>query len=212
MTTPLSNSKVSALSIEGSVFALFEEWLSRWFDGGSHVIGANSENLLTQGGENLLTQGGENLVIGAPTLFPNAFLRFQQSNLPELGGKIGITAVWVSDSVIAKRWENVEGEMQEVVTAWANWFFMIRAEGKASDKGDNSTKRCRTGADLLFALLQNSNATRALAQRGISRFRPQTPRLMSEGKTQDKPDQFYSLRMVPCRAQLRYAVLSQVAA
>lgn len=215
MTTPLNSNPVSALALEESVFTLLEEWLRRWFDGAPHAIGAHVPEvpLTTQAPDPLLTQAAEELVAtSAGILFPTALLRFQQSSLPELGQNLGLTAVWVGDSVISKRWENVAGEQQEMVTATANWFFLVRAEGKANERGDNRDKRCRTGADLLFALLQNSHATRALAQKGMSRFRPQTPRLMSEGKTQDKPDHFYSLRMVPCRAQLRYAVLSQVAA
>jgi hypothetical protein len=203
---------VSAVAIEATVFALFEEWLRGYFDGGRHAIGAHAEEmpLSTDGNTTLTTDADEPLTADITQIqFPEAVLRFQQSGLPALGGKVGLTAVWVHSSDLRKSWETVGGATQEMQVARATWQFIVRAEGPANSTGDNAERRCRTAADLLHAILANSAASRPLAQKGLHRLRPDLPRLLSEGLGAPGKDLQYRARLVTCRGQLRYPIYSQ---
>jgi hypothetical protein len=208
----LTNAAVSAIQLEESAFKLLEEWLKFYFDGGEHPIGGHTvEHILgTEASEPLADEEDEELGEEIATIkFPTAHLRFQQSSLPALGDNIGITVVWVTSSAPRRDWETVDGRTQQVMTQTATWFFFIRAEGKADATGANAQARCRTGADLLYALLLNSKTALPLAQKGILKVRPENPTVVSEGKGNDKPDLNYIVRMLKCSARLRFPVLSQ---
>ena len=149
--TPLNHPAVSELALEGSVFALFAEFLAGYFDGASHAVGGN-----------------------APAVFPKAVLKFQQSALPQPLKGAGIAMVWNSPTLVTKRWD---GSGQEVATTSARWNFWIRTE--LADSGD-AKALCQDTAQKLFGLLANSAATQALAQKGIHRLRPMTPSLVTD--------------------------------
>lgn len=203
---------VNAVAVEASAFALLAEWLAYYFDGESHPLGTQEfeEALTTETLEALTTEEGEALTESVPGIsFPVAHIRFQQSDLPKLGTAIGLTVVWVVPGKARRDWETVAGQRQEMVTLPVTWFFFVRAEGPAGSTGENAQQRCRTGSDRLYALLQNSHATRPLAAKGIHKLCPDSPGVMSEGKGGDKPDLNYVVRMIQCRGLLRYPVYSQ---
>lgn len=133
-----------------------------------------------------------------PVTFPSATLRFQQSAQPQPLTGVGISAVWVSASNIKRYWE----KGQQVSLDNAAWFFLVRA---ATDDA-----ACRTTGDRLFALLSNSAGTKELSEKGIHKIAPSNPQLISEGKgSPGTPDLNYITRLVPCKARLRYPILSQ---
>lgn len=181
----MTASSISALAIESRFFALWQEFLAGYFDGQSHTVGAN------------------------PAIaFPSAYLRFQQSLLPQPIDGVAITAVWVRPSYFEKKWDTVNGGRQEVVFARFGMMFWVRAQMVSSGTG-NSAFKCTQAAELLFGLLQNSAATRPLAGKGIHRLRPSSPQLVSDGSGSRPNDPSYALRVVTCDGRLHYPVLSQ---
>ena len=183
MNTPA----VSEAAIESSVFELFNEWLKDWFDGNAHSIGAN-----------------------AAVTFPKVVLRYQQDKLPQpLSDQIGISLVWVNTSKVRTVWKSNSATVavrkdQQIANIQTVWLFMVRSELE-------NKKNCRAVAELLFAILNNTNATLPLAQKGIHRLRPMPPQLISDGgRRMEKPDLNFCLRMVQCSGMLRYPVFSQV--
>lgn len=183
----MNSPAVSEGQIESSTFNLFNEWLKGWFDGGTHAIGGN-----------------------AAVTFPKAVLRYQQDKLPQpLSDQVGISMVWVNTSKVITSWKLalVAGSLparQQIANVQTTWLFMVRSEVE-------NKKNCRAVAELLFAILNNTNATLPLAQKGIHRLRPMPPQLISDGgRRMEKPDLNFALRMVQCGGTLRYPVLSQV--
>lgn len=165
---------VNAQAIEASVMNLWHEFLSGFFNGQPHVIGAAAEAVV----------------------FPVADLLFQQSAPPQPMSNPAITLVWCDGAPRRRRcWEMTGGRRQEMFYQGVYWNFWIRASGT------NSRRACRQVSDLLYALLCNSAATHPLAQRGIQRILPQTPRVVQETD--------YALRLITAGATLRYPVLSQ---
>lgn len=188
----MNSPAVSEGQIESSAFNLFNEWLKGWFDGSTHAIGGNPA-----------------------VTFPKAILRYQQDKLPQplnepnLGlALVGISMVWVNTSKVILSWKLnlVAGSLptrQQIANVQTTWLFMVRSEVE-------NKKNCRTVAELLFAILNNTNATLPLAQKGIHRLRPMPPQLISDGgRRMEKPDLNFALRMVQCSGTLRYPVLSQ---
>jgi hypothetical protein len=191
----MNSPAVSEGQIETSAFNLFNEWLKSWFDGGTHAIGGN-----------------------ATVAFPKAVLRYQQDKLPQpltepnFGlALVGISMVWVNTSKVILSWKMspVAGGVparQQIANIQTTWLFMVRSEVE-------NKKNCRAVAELLFAILNNTNATLPLAQKGVHRLRPMPPQLISDGgRRMEKPDLNFCLRMVQCAGTLRYPVLSQVSA
>jgi hypothetical protein len=181
----LNSAAVSELKIESSVLELFNEFLKGFFDGGSHAVGGN-----------------------ASVLFPQAELRFQQASHTEPLNGVGISMAWVTGSLPKYHWETVNGTRQQMALMRPRWMFFIRAQLAESGSG-NAKAAAQNAAQLLFALLENSAATKPLAQRGIHRLRPSSPQLISEGPGAIPGDPAFAMRMVGCSALLRYAVLSQ---
>jgi len=186
MSEPLTNPSVDANAVETSVMKLCQEFLSRYFDGGQHDVGA-VENVQ----------------------FPQAELHFQQSAVTQpldaaaqpgpgtsitLVGSEGSRRKWTA-------WENVSSGLtsaatrQEMVYERVDWNFWIRATGT------NARAACKLASDRLFGLLNNKAETHALGAKGISRVRTSAPRAIQEVD--------YVLRLVTCGATLRYRVLSQ---
>ncbi|HEV2329023.1 MAG TPA: hypothetical protein VGY56_09580 [Verrucomicrobiae bacterium] len=188
----MNSPAVNEAALETSTFDLFNEWLKGWFDGNAHAIGA-----------------------GQPVTFPAAVLRYQQDKLPQpLGGQVGISLVWVNTSKVIYSWKmspvpsgngtNATPARQQVANIKTTWLFMVRSEVE-------NKKNCRSVAELLFAILNNTNAALPLSQKGIHRLRPMPPQLISDGgRRMEKPDLNFCLRMVQCNGVLRYPVLSQV--
>ncbi len=192
MPTTLTSPAISELKIESGLFTLFNEFLKRFFDGGSHAVGYN-----------------------APVVFPAAELRYQQAEHTSPLNGVGISMVWVAGSNIRYHWETVAAgpsatgrTLQRMAVMRANWMFMIRAQIVNSGTGNAKALAQQTG-ELLFAVLQNSAAVKPLGQKGIHRLRPDAPRLLSEGSGAKPGDPTYAMRLVTCAGTLRYPVISQ---
>ncbi|HEX3800240.1 MAG TPA: hypothetical protein VH413_16210 [Verrucomicrobiae bacterium] len=194
----LNSSAVNGLNLEGSVLALFAEFLAGFFDGGNHAIGAN----------------------GA-VKFPVAQLRSQEAPLPKtLDAAIGLSTVWVAPSSVYTYWDTLtqaeiaalpEGSepavRQQRACGHATILFLIRSSETGGDP--NAQKQVQDGAGLLFGLLQNSLATEPLAQKGIHRLRPMPPRMAFPGDGAPSADLAYRLRILSCAVKLRWPLVSQ---
>lgn len=202
MTAPA----ITEWTIESGTLALFAEWLGIYFDGVSHTVGNVAQ------------------------IFPKAELRFQQSALPQpLAGDanagLGISVVWVRPGKVELCGEWVQPptlspnpapamSRQQVAYVPGSLMFFVRAQGptrsgQPEPGTGNAKKRAQDAAQLLFGLLQNSSATKALAQKGIHKVRAESPALVSQGVGSKDVDLNYATRLVSCRMRLRYAVISQ---
>lgn len=179
----LTKPALNAMDLEGSALALWQEFLALWFDGAAHAAG------------------------GHPAVtFPKADLRFQQSALPQpladaatgTPPGLGLTAVWTSPASVHPAWETVGARRQQVHLADTQFLFFLRAAGPQATSA-SPAKVAATAAGLLFGLLTNSHATKPLAEKGIHALRPATPVLVA--------DTLHAVRLVTCRARLRYPVL-----
>ena len=185
---------VNELAVEGSVYALFAEFLAGWFDGGSHAVGANVAVAFPK----LFQSGTPNPVLNN--------LRFGQSAVPQPLKGLSITMV-LSAGATRKVWEsNLDlapgvPTRQQIAYMKARFNFWVRAETAAGSDGD-ARKQCLNCADRLHAVLDNAAAVKPLAQKGVKRIRPQAPQPVAETS--------YILRLLPVTAVLRYPVLSQV--
>ena len=168
--------------LEQSTYDLFAIWLKSYFDGAAHAIGGN-----------------------AGVMFPKAALGFAQSALPQpltaSGPQVGITMTFAADTGrnVSRRWEvGPPGTgRQQMFYKPMRWNFWVRCE-TADDK---ARALCMNAAQLLESILANAACTRPLAQMGVHRIRP--------GSAVPVADTTYILRLVPCHATLKYAVLSQ---
>lgn len=173
--------------------ALWNEYLSGWFDGNMHAVGGNA-------------------AVG----FPSATLRFQQSAQPQpLAGEtpalpgpgVGISVIWVRPSHPKIYWEWIRdlsgggSSRQQIAYAPCHFIFFVRAAGPAGPTGNAKALASQTG-DLLYGVLNNSSASRPLGEKGIHKLRPETPVLVSG-------DASYELRLVNCGVVLRYPIRSQ---
>lgn len=178
--TTLTKPAVSELAVCGSTLDLFCEFLTGYFDGAAHAVGAN-----------------------VPVIFPKAELLFQQAPITQPSDKapgavrdtLAITLVWNDPVKKWRAWETVDNERQEIMQAAASFNFWIRATGT------NAKAQGKLAADRLAALLDNSGATRALGQQGILRVRAGEPRAVASGE--------FTLYLLTATAQLRYAIKSQ---
>jgi hypothetical protein len=153
---PLTNPAITELTVEKATLNLIAEFLGQFFDGNTHVVGANTT-----------------------TVFPKATLKFQQSHQPQEGAVLGITTVWNAPSDKVLRWEVVSGARQQMAYAKTLLNFWVRCELMANAKG-NAREQCRDAAQLLSALMGNSGATRTLHGKGIHRIRSGTPQAVAD--------------------------------
>lgn len=190
----LNSKAVDGLDAEGSALALWQEYLAGYFDGGTHLVGRMS------------------------VVFPKATLRFQEASLPQPLKGLGISVVWVTQVRTERRWEVLTAPDlallpagtpadQERVQAHCSFLFLVRALTAGSN--DNAQQQVQAAAGKLFGLLQNTAATEPLSEKGISKIRPTPARMAFPGDGAPGADQGYRLRVLSCRAILRWAVASQ---
>ena len=193
----MNSPAINELGLEGSVYALFAEFLAALFDGGTHDAGGNRA-----------------------VQFTAAVVRFGQSAVPQPLRGASITMV-LSAGHARLAWENVPTEYpeqlpyrnpggyddaqtvtrQQMAYLQVRLNFWVRAEEQARE-GENARELCLKTCDLLHGVLSNAAAVRCLAQKGVKRLRPGAPQPVSETN--------YSLRLLPVTATLRYPVRSQV--
>ena len=178
---------INETCLEKSTYDLFQAWLSSFFDGGAHAVGGN-----------------------AGVVFPRAALGFAQSSLVQpmnpiaaapgtspAPALVGITMVLAGGPhKVQRRWDTVEGQRQQVYYKPVHWNFWVRC----ATAGDEARSECMLAASRLEALLANAATTRVLAQNGVHRIRPGTVEVVA--------DTTYILRLLPCAATLRYAVVT----
>jgi len=193
----LSSPAINGTDPEGSALAIWNEFLSGYFDGGTHAIGA------------------------MPVQFPTATLRFQEASQPQPLAGVGISVVWVAPSRSTRRWDVLTSvEMvalpagtspnQERMRAHCAFLFLVRAMVADGATGDNAQKQVQSAAGKLFGLLENTAATEPLSEKGLSKIRPSPARMAFPGDGAPGEDLGYRLRIVSCRAVLRWPVVSQL--
>jgi hypothetical protein len=181
----LSAAPVSEFKLEETISLLFNEWLTGYFDGGSHAVGYNS-----------------------PTPFPTAAILFQQAEVPQPLNGVAISLVWLTRAKPRLYWDAVNGKRQQLALVDLGWLFIVRAQLAEAGQG-NAKKFAQNTSDLLFAILQNNNSAKPLAEKGIHHLRPETPQIMSEGTGAKQGDPAYAMRSVTCTGRVRYHILSQ---
>lgn len=177
----LSKPAINYLEMEKSVLALWHEFLSGYFDGAAHTLGDSGS-----------------------VMFPNAALRFQQSEQPQPQDGVGITGVFAGNSNVRRYWDLSDQsprKRQEWAVIRAQMIFQVRASGVMSDAAKPAA-HCQFAADRLFALLANGAATRVLGEKGVHHLRPRPPEPV-------KDSELHALRMVSCAMTLRCFILSQ---
>jgi hypothetical protein len=181
---PLSAPAISANRIEETLSKLLQEWLARYFDGATHGV------------------GGETLT------FPAAQVRFQSRPVDQPLAAVAITVTWVTPAVIRRCWENVDGEMQEMVTARISFDFWLRASGQFAD-GTNPRYQALQLGDRLYSVLANSAETMDLSAKGIHRWRVRPAQLVAVGPGTPGENNAYEMRLITAVAALRYPVITQ---
>ena len=206
----LNAKAIDGMDAEGSALALWQEYLAGYFDGGAHLVGR------------------------ASVVFPKATLRFQEASLPQPLRGLGISVVWVTQVRVERRWEVLTAAElallpagtpaeQERMQAHCSFLFLVRAvdppspgssplrQGSGGQAGaaSNAQQQVQVAAGKLFGLLQNTAATEPLSEKGISKIRPTPGRMAFPGDGAPGADQGYRLRVLSCRAILRWAVASQ---
>ena len=182
----LNANAITELDVESATYALFAEWLAKYFDGSPHAVGGN-----------------------AAVPFPKAVIQFGQSPMaqplnPALPAAssppphASILMVWGSPVSTVRRWETVGGAAQTMIYKKVRWNFWVRCEMQGTDSA-NARKLCRQTGERLNALLSNPATTQELGQKGIHHARPSEPEPVA--------DTGFILMLVTCRAQLRYPVL-----
>lgn len=193
---PLTKPAISALALEKSLLDLWEEFLSGYFDGANHGVGPLEA-----------------------AVFPEAQLRFQQSAVDQPLDGVAITLVWVTPTRNRTEWEdvtNADGSGGRQAQAFDDVMlnFWIRAAGDQAAP-TNARHECMKAASLLKGLIANRAATLPLAQKGIHHLRPMDPQLVAEGSSEGKASnklkggdaaRLHALRLVSCRAELRYPI------
>ena len=190
----LNAKAIDGMDAEGSALALWQEYLAGYFDGGAHLVGR------------------------VPVVFPKASLRFQEASLPQPLKGLGISVVWVTQVRVERRWEVLTAAElallpagtsaeQERMQAHCSFLFLVRA--LTAGTSDNAQQQVQAAAGKLFGLLQNTAATEPLSEKGISKIRPTPARMAFPGDGAPGADQGYRLRVLSCRAVLRWAVASQ---
>ena len=196
----LNAKAIDGMDAEGSALALWQEYLAGYFDGGAHLVGR------------------------ASVVFPKATLRFQEASLPQPLKGLGISVVWVTQVRVERRWEVLTAAElallpagtsaeQERMQAHCSFLFLVRAVDPpspgSSGAASNAQQQVQVAAGKLFGLLQNTAATEPLSEKGISKIRPTPGRMAFPGDGAPGADQGYRLRVLSCRAVLRWAVASQ---
>lgn len=139
------------------------------------------------------TVGGHEDVV-----FPAVTLAFQQAAIEQPQSRPSLQVVWHQPGMPRFWWDTVDGERQRMIETGIVLTFWIRSAAPATE-GANARRECKQVAERLAFLLGHPAATQALGQKGLLHCRPNTPQLVA--------DTHYSLRLLTCRAVLRYPVL-----
>ncbi|MDE2105483.1 MAG: hypothetical protein KGL39_50110 [Patescibacteria group bacterium] len=186
---------ITELDVESSTFAIFAEWLGKYFKGQTASIGGNANVPMPKA----VIAFGQ-----TPATQPLNPVATPSSQNGGVAPQASITMVWGTPLSTERKWEippgGPAGTAQLMVYKKVRWNFWVRCEQQAA-AGNNARKLCRQAAEMLSALLMNPATTHELGQKGIHHLRPSEPDPVS--------DTGFILMLVGCRAQLRYPVLKQ---
>lgn len=145
-TSPLSSPAVRFASVETDMLALWQEFLSGFFDGNEHDVN------------------------GASIVFSNVEFSFQQGRITQPTGK-AISVGWTRPKEVKSHM--VTGTTRRF---WmpVELTFYVRVAGSNSGDGGPHVMVKKVD-DLLYAILSSRDIIRFLAQKGIHQVRPQTP-------------------------------------
>ena len=122
----LTANAITELDVESATYAIFAEWLAKYFDGKTHDVGGN-----------------------AAVQFPKAVISFGQSPATQPLNPAGaatpqasILMVWGAPVNTRKYWQTVSGQSQQMADRKVRWNFWVRCEQTAS-AGNNARKLCR---------------------------------------------------------------------
>lgn len=169
----LTKSAVDQFALEQTTLELVNEFLGGYFDGNPHAVG------------------------GRTLTFPKVELAYQQSAVSQPLHGVAITTVWTQGGKTWRGWETIGGARQQMFYTRTTMNFWVRGQGQATAQG-TANARCQQAMDLLQGLLLNPDATRALAQKGISHLRPEPGGAVMSAD--------YVMRLIRCEAHLRYPV------
>jgi hypothetical protein len=147
---PLSSPAVSLSAVEATSLALWNEFLTGYFDGGTHAVN------------------------GAALAFPAASIAFQH-NAPQKEGLVIHQTVLNPGKV---REFSGFGTSRTSRSRFS-WTFWIKCLLKTPVEGHTSESLCQLGSDRLFAILQDISSSAPLAQKGITALRPSLARIVS---------------------------------
>ena len=136
----MTNAAVDYLTTESAPQKLWKEWLTGFFDGGSHEIGPSGTGAVT---------------------FPVASISFDQAEMPQPLSGVAIAVISQTIS---------EHDMLTATGKWVRqemrWNFMVRAATVAQGQG-NPEYQCRLATEKLKACLMNDFTIKPLQQKGI---------------------------------------------
>jgi len=133
---------ITSLTLDSAPQKLWHEWLSSYFDGGTHDVGAEGS-----------------------FVFPIAAISFDQGDLPQPLNGVGMTVV--AETMRQRLYLDDSGRRASDEVLWT---FYVRAKVAATGDG-NSRYQARQAAELLRAILANDGCTMDLARKGISQLR-----------------------------------------
>jgi len=150
----LTSGPLSSAALEETSMRMWHEFLTGYFDGGSHVVGTDAE-----------TEAEIEMV------FPSASLGFQQAKMKQPLDGLGIQIVSLNEGKTRR--------FHRAGSVWCHnktvWKFLLRAEVKNPADGRGAESLVRKGADLLYALLLIEPLAWPLHENGMHNVRPQPP-------------------------------------
>jgi hypothetical protein len=174
----LASPAITELTTESAVRKLFNEWLAKWFDGQMHAINASTPALPFPKVNRAFGQGPAVQPLHQSDSDADAEIRLLVHSRAELAS--------VNDTAL------YQGKL---VTDFVLLHFWVSAKKAGAGQ---SELLAQTIAERLKALLSNPDARYELAPKGIGRLQPQGIQAVQSTD--------YARRLVPCNAQLSYAV------
>lgn len=141
----MTSAEVTWQTAEEAPQRLLYEWLSGYFDGGSHEVGPSGTGAV---------------------LFPKASISFDQAELPQPldgSGVSGLNILVIGQTIDTVTFMDGDGKFMR---SEVRLDFFVRAGVAAFGQG-NPQYVCRKAAQLLRACLTNDHALQPLAQKGI---------------------------------------------
>lgn len=175
---------ITELNVESAPKAILKEWLTTWFDGGSHTVGGNPA-----------------------VIFPKVVITFDQGevlqpfetqvkpaqNVAKIQGEIRIVCIPRGEKSHANQ-NPVDGNGFQV-TEYVSFHFYVRTSKPGAGQPQFLASQI---SDLLKGLLGNPDTRYPIAAKGISHLQPQKPQSLTSSD--------FSERLIVCVAELKYLI------